>query len=79
MNPYAPRKNGQVRGAQPFAPNVSLERTPLAKARGFAPLVSLHSRLDRIFNSVESAADRLAYAQAACGGDAQLESSWALR
>jgi len=79
MNPYAARKNGQGSGAQPSAPNVSLERTPLAKARGFAPLVSLHSRLDKIINSVESVADRLAYAQAACGGDAQLESRWALQ
>ena len=74
MNPCTLRKKGQVSEAQPSAPNVSLERTPLAKARGFAPLVSLHSRLDHIFYSVESVADRLAYAQVACGGDAQLES-----
>ena len=33
----------------------------------------LYSRLDHNFYSVESVADRLAYAQAACGGDAQLE------
>jgi len=74
MKPYAARKNGQGSGAQPSAPNDSFERTPLAKARGFAPLASLHSRLDKIIYSVESVADRLAYAQAVCGGDAQLES-----
>jgi hypothetical protein len=74
MNTYASRKKGKVSGAQPSAPNASFERTPLAEARGFAPLVSLHSRLDQIIYSVESVADRLAYAQAVCGGDAQLES-----
>ena len=74
MKPYAPRKKGQVSGAQPSAPNASFERTPLAKARGYAPLDSLHFRLGKIFYSVESVADRLAYAQAACGGVAQLES-----
>jgi hypothetical protein len=77
MKPYAPRKKGQVSGAQPSAPNASFERTPLAAARGYAPLVSLHSRLLKIIHSVESIADRLPYAQAACGGDAQLESRWA--
>ena len=77
MKQSAPRKKATVTRAQRSTPNVSLERTPLAEARGFAPLVSLHSRLDHIFYSVESVADRLAYAQAACGGDAQLESRWA--
>ncbi len=73
MKRSEPRKNAQVSGAQPSAPNASFERTPLVETRGYAPLVSLHSRLDKIFNSVERFTDRLAYTQAACGGVAQLE------
>jgi hypothetical protein len=37
MNRYAPRKKGQVSGAQRSAPNASFERTPFATAHGLRP------------------------------------------